>query len=330
MATNPFSTPTGQPFTNKPASQGGASYTDYQKRVAADPNYKASKSSDMVGWIVQNYGKEWLKADGTAPDEAIWTYTGGQNGSPKIGSVTGINYLPWNDKNNQYDQANGQDYSRPQYANGPAYPSSGYKGTAAEIQADRDKSNFYRNGGQGMNPAMLQAMQGASYIGVPRDSYNLPGGGTYTKSKGVSKENPWGKNATYNGPGGSWNENYWGKKIENGVFKGLYPGQKTMEALELNGFSRSGNQSNGLRPGQFIGTPPRQGGGQQQQSGQPPAQPNIPGAVPAGPSPYMQLPQGGNQFMPTGPAAARGPWMQQQSNAEALAMQMAQAAALKG
>lgn len=307
----------------------------YEKRIAADPNYKASRSGDMVGWIVQNYGKEWLKPDGTAPDEAIWTYTGGENGEPRIGSVTGINYLPWNDKNNQYD-VNGQDYSRPQYDNGPGLPSGGYKGTEAEIQADRDANNYYRNGGKGMNPAMLASLanvnQQGGLKGLQRDSYTLPDGSVYNVGRGVTKADPWGVNASFNGPGGSWNENHWGKQMQNGVYKGFYPGQSTMEALGLNGFSPTRNSSNGVRPGQFIGRPPgggNQGGGQG--GGQPPAPP-IPGAVPAGPSPYVSMPANQQGRFAAGQPgqAPRGPWMQQQNNADAMAAQIAQAAALRG
>ena len=86
MPTNPFVAPTGtQPFTSRSAASGGDTLDDYLARKAANPSYVPTKSSDPVGWIVENWGEQWLKADGTAPDEAIWTYTGGENGAPKIG-----------------------------------------------------------------------------------------------------------------------------------------------------------------------------------------------------------------------------------------------------
>ena len=311
---NPFAAPkTGIPFTS-----GTGTLSDYEKRIAADPNYTASKTGDKVGWIVQNYGKEWLKSDGTAPDEAIWTYTGGENGQPKIGSVTGINYLPWNDKNNQYD-VNGQDYSRPQYANGPGLPTGGYKGTPAEIQAARDATNWYRNGGQGMNPAMLASLQNVNQMGGlrgnQRKSYTLPDGSVYNKSHAV-RDPATGRytwvNSSFSGPGGSWNENHF--NTTPGAAFGL----------------GSGNASNGLRPGQFIpnGT---QGSGPPQQGGGGPVP--IPPGAGSGPVPaYAQMPAGQQGRFAAGQQARapRGPWMQQMDSTDAMAAQIAQAAALRG
>jgi len=300
-----------QPFTTRSAASGGDTYAAYQARKAANPSYVPTKSGDMVGWIVENYGKEWLKPDGTAPDEAIWTYTGGENGGPKIGSVTGINYLPWNDKNLQYDPANGQDYSRPQYANGPdQLPTGGYQGTPEEIQADRDANNWFRNGGTaGMNPAMMASMQGAALRGTMRDSYTLPDGSTYNLGLGVSKQNPMGRNASYSGPGGSWSDNHWGKPMENGIWKGLYPGQSSMEAL-----SRLDPAMKAYYESQGINMRPRNNNIFPKQ------------AAPA----YIGLPANHGQFGNSAPQTQRGPWMQEMDNSEAMAQQQAQVAALRG
>ena len=179
-----------------------------------------------------------------------------------------------------------------------------------------------------MNPAMLASMQGAALRGVQRNSYTLPDGSTYDTGSSVSREDPMGRDASYSGPGGSWSENFWGKPITSGIWQGMYPGQKTMEAIargdsELAAWYRSqgvnlnlGNRPSGSRTGSSGGS---YGGGQYVPGGS--------GTVPAGQSPYIGLPSSSGQSRTQ---AARGPWMQEMGSGDAQAQQMALVAALKG
>lgn len=166
--TTPFAAPTGT------FSQRSNTADAYYKRIAADPSYRADQDVDKVGWIIQNYGAEWLTPDGKAPQEAVWTYTGGENGAPRIGSTTGISTVPWGTKDYTYDPMSGQDYRYPQYANGPnGMPTGGLQGTPQQVQADRDRTNYFRNGGQGINP---QTYAGLELQGLPMQ-YRTPTGG---------------------------------------------------------------------------------------------------------------------------------------------------------
>lgn len=182
------------------------------------PNY----STDPEGWILANYGPEYLNPDGSRISGPSKTVTNDQGITFTSGRATPETH-PWLYPENGVGTTN-KDYSK------PIYPDEGRPGfvtptplSPEEAQAKRDEQNFFRNGGQGLDPRLMAGMIMSGDRNTASNQY-----GTYSMDRGVSPDNPWGKNSSFSGSGVNYTRDHWGNRdpLSGNLF-----GQKSMEGL---------------------------------------------------------------------------------------------------
>jgi len=164
---------TGKPLYTPPKSTLGpttqtpgitASVTNPTAQTPGVPqNYNqpqptgASYLANPTAWIRENYGAQYLNADGTM-NRGVKTVRTGANGISMTSYRKTPETHPWEFMGNQQADVNGQIYGEgPGVNTGTGYE-GGRQASAAERQASYDSNNYYRNGNQGLDPGLMSGM----------------------------------------------------------------------------------------------------------------------------------------------------------------------------
>ena len=111
----------------------------------------ANYSTDPNAWVAENYGP------GYSADGGVKKVMGGKNGITMTHTRSTPETHPWLYMNSDQADTNGIIYG-----DSATRTDTGYEGgrmaSPSERQASYDSNNYYRNGGQGLDPALMQGM----------------------------------------------------------------------------------------------------------------------------------------------------------------------------
>lgn len=159
---------------------GGITVTGAPQPAAQPPTQSPSYLADPDAWINQYYG------DGYSRDAGATTI--GSDGKTTIShtKMTPETH-PWAFIGSNEADVNGRVYGSGTTRTGTGY-TAGRQASEAERQASYDANNYYRNGNEGLDPALLEAMTRYITPGqTPGDQYTNQYG-TYTQQHAIIDE----------------------------------------------------------------------------------------------------------------------------------------------